>query len=75
MFSRAAGNPRPVLNGTVVPLLGWYPSAVIKKNAKKQSCQEVLASVRAEMAKPRIAESARIKIKRQDAAIKRAAKA
>lgn len=46
-----------------------------RKKARKQSYQAVLASVKEEMAEPRVAESAKIETKRQRAAaVKEAAK-
>ena len=44
-----------------------------KKKIKKASYQELLASVKKEMDEPRVVESARIKTKRQDAAMAKAA--
>jgi hypothetical protein len=50
-----------VLNGTVLVRLLWHRGYMRKSKPKRASDREVLASVKEEMAKPRIAESAQMK--------------
>jgi len=48
-----------VQNGTVFLLPAWHHPRMSDNKTSKQSYQETLAKVRAEMAEPRVAESAR----------------
>jgi hypothetical protein len=65
-----------VLNRTVLFLPACHPADTSNSKAKKQSHQATLASVKEEMAEPRVAGSAKIEADRQGiAAVKEAAKA
>ena len=74
--SRRAAMPilRAVLNGTVLPPPACHHSRMSNNKNKRQTYQAVLASVKREMAEPRISESARTESeKERTAAVKEAA--
>jgi hypothetical protein len=58
---------KTVLNRTAMLLPEWENPAMSNNKTKKQSYQSVLASVKLEMAEPRVAESAQTEAVRQHA--------
>jgi hypothetical protein len=66
---------KSVLNRTATLLPEWDYPLMSSNKAKKKSYRAVLASVKQEMAKPRVAESAQVETDRQrSATVKEAAK-
>jgi hypothetical protein len=64
-----------VPNGTVLPPAGWHHSLMSSNKIRKPSHQAILAGVKKEMAKPRVARSAKIEVqRRRSAKFKEAAK-